>query len=300
MMADKTKIQWADATWNPIVGCSLVSPGCTHCYAMRVAWRLANNPKTPHYAGTAEVVKGKPVWTGKLSMASDRVVGQPLKWRRPRRIFVNSEGDLFHEDAPNHWIDRVVGVMHRSPQHSFLVLTKRAERMHSYCRRTPARTMLRLQSPYLYGLERWPLPNVWIGVSAEDQRRAQERLPLLRDTPAALRFLSAEPLLGPLDLPAILGPKLAGLDWVIAGGESGPGARAPDPDWFRRLRDDCAAAGVPFFFKQWGEWLPAVDCITAGIPIKEWRQTSPSMARIGKRRTGNHLDGCQHLAFPEG
>jgi protein gp37 len=220
-----TKIQWTEDVWNPVVGCSVVSPGCTNCYAMRAAWRLSRNPKTPHYAGTVKQVNGKPVWTGKIGQAGDQALTAPLRRRKPTTWFVNSMGDLFHESIPDEVIDRVFAVMALCPQHQFQVLTKRAARMRAYMNGCDGST-----ENIAYGvLTSWhrrsgvmqaignvaalvgyrvelgkirhlPLPNVWLGVSAEDQRRADERIPLLLDTPAAVRFISAEPLLGPIDI----------------------------------------------------------------------------------------------------
>lgn len=326
----KSKIQWTNDTWNPIVGCSLVSPGCTNCYAMKAAHRMGHNPKTPQYQGLTEVVKGNPVWIGQVNL-HEPALRKPLSWSKPRRIFVNSMGDLFHEDVPDEWIDRVFAVMALCPQHSFQVLTKRAERMRDYMtkvtleriaksvpapsnlpvskhRATAAITGLPEAAAKLYGYARptWPLPNVWLGVSTEDQTRANDRIPFLLETPAAVRFVSAEPLLGPIDFtsidfdgesegnvlkPATLRelwedhfegtgdeafeeycdwynldyqspeaipdtPGTNKIDWIIAGGESGPNARPMHPDWVRGIRDQCIEAGTAFFFKQWGEWLP--------------------------------------------
>lgn len=309
-MSEHSTIEWTEATWNPIAGCSLVSPGCTNCYAMRrVAPRLSANPATPHYAGTVKPSKGGPVWTGKIGIASDAVLLKPLRWRRPRMIFVNSTSDLFHPDVPDAVIDRVFAVMALCPQHTFQVLTKRPERMREYLAR--ADTPLRIARVILENAVGWavsgrtllkplgnrstdddpsfvrlPLPNVWLGTSVEDQQRADERIPHLLATPAAVRFISAEPLLGPVDLNRIheehhdgLGHSwescLKGkrfdpwsdgdteghprLDLVITGGESGRGARLTHPDWVRSLRDQCAEAAVNFFHKQWGEWAPMRD-----------------------------------------
>jgi len=280
MMADKSAIEWTDATWNPVRGCTRVSPGCGGpgkaggCYAERIAARFSG-PGQP-FEGFAERKGGEARWTGKVALIED-MLAVPLRWSKPRRIFVNSMSDLFHEHLPDGAIDQVFAMMALCPQHTFQVLTKRPERMRDY---------LSDQDPM-------PLPNVWLGVSAEDQARADERIPLLLETPAAVRFVSCEPLLGPIDLinldhtgaqrkdqahgisalwraAAEIGLRTM-LDWVICGGESGPVARPMHPDWARSLRDQCQAAGVPFFFKQWG----------------------------GKKRAGRLLDGVEHNAFPE-
>lgn len=251
-MAETSTIEWTDATWNPITGCSVVSPGCTNCYAMKLAGtRLQHHPSR---AGLTKPSKAGPVWTGEVRLNAEWL-DQPLRWKRPRRIFVCAHGDLFHESVPDEWIVRVFAVMAAARQHTFQVLTKRAERMRHF--------MLGAGNPAVIAL-----PNVWLGVSAEDQKRADERIPHLLDTPAAVRFVSIEPLLGAVDLRAVdvdghsemdsLRPssdaRPRSIDWVIAGGESGPEARPMHPDWVRSLRDQCTAAGVSFFLKQWGEW----------------------------------------------
>jgi protein gp37 len=298
-MADHTHIEWTEATWNPITGCTVHSPGCTNCYAMKLAGtRLAHHPSR---AGLTVDTKAGPVWNGQVRF-NEEWLTQPLKWKRPRMIFVCAHGDLFHESVPDEWIDRVFAVMALCPQHTFQVLTKRSARMREYLtgidnggermegegwrsalvegtaqsiwhQRTGDDTVAEWLAVHL------PLPNVWLGVSVEDQARADERVPDLLHTPAAVRWISAEPLLGEVKLfggsddrkriwnwltgetgtmhfdgPDFdYGPKL---DWIVVGGESGPGARPMHPDWARSLRDQCAAAGVPFFFKQWGEWAP--------------------------------------------
>jgi protein gp37 len=491
----KTLIQWTQESWNPIVGCSIVSPGCTNCYAMKFAGaRLDGNPNVPHYAGTTQKSKAGYVWTGKLAMAPKQKLTEPLRRKKPTTYFVNSMGDLFHEDCPDEWIDQVFAVMALAPQHTFQCLTKRPARMREYvndprrrdliaraiwrignrsggsdlasgqagrksesqfCRsplpasqggiqsagRLPAsddydcrqendsvrpqggldplqggdtarhndqpqgreqgeqqtqesgaRDVLgtaasrhsclggekasaqgEQQSKNLpsgnrrlndevtaqvwrasegnrgavrHGPESgvcdhhredlearvtWPLHNVWLGVSCEDQKRADERLPHLVSTPAAVRFVSAEPLLSAVSL----GPWLAveqvklstglhwternyevqKIDWVIAGGESGPGARPMHPDWARSLRDQCAAARTAFHFKQWGEFAcpDAAACGMTDDPV--WRRfpivaaKDPSklhifedgtqVARIGKKAAGRLLDGVEHNGMPE-
>jgi len=278
----KTAIEWTEETWNPIVGCSVVSPGCTNCYAMKTANRLANIPTTPQYRGTIQQSRGGPVWTGKVALA-EKSLAAPLKRRKPTMYFVNSMGDLFHENVPDEWIDRVFAVMALCPQHTFQVLTKRADRMREYLTRASiwdwwARASISIAaSPCAAGAVEdctWPLPNVWLGVSAEDQTRADERIPALLATPAEIRFVSFEPLLGPVDstnispngiqeIDSLRGRSTEpdwviqeAIDWVIVGGESGPNARPMHPDWPLDLLKQCQAASVPFFFKQWGEWAP--------------------------------------------
>lgn len=295
-MAANSAIQWTDATWNPTAGCALVSPGCTNCYAMRDAWRLAHNPNPKiraKYAGTVRKVNGKAVWTGKVNLDEEALLA-PLRWRKPRRVFVDSMSDLFHESVPDDWIDRVFAVMALSPEHTYQVLTKRPERMRrylmvgsSYMERCNAigRAVLDIDGERMLLSRALPLPNVWLGTSVEDQKRAEERIPALLDTPAAVRFLSCEPLLGPIDIGQFVveetepayrmlsrhyGPnglfdetgsqsekryrikKDHGLHWLIVGGESGPRARPFDIAWARALMAQCAGCQVPFFMKQLG------------------------------------------------
>lgn len=213
-MSTTTGIEWTDATWNPVTGCTKVSPGCAHCYIERTpAFRIAGR----------RFVKG----AIPLVLHRDRL-DQPLHWRKPRRVFVNSLSDLFHDDIPDAFIANVFETMTRASWHQFQILTKRSAR-------------LRALAPHL----RWS-PNIWQGVSVESATYLP-RIVDLRAVPAAVRFLSIEPLLGPIpSLP------LDGIDWVIVGGESGPRRRKVRPEWVREIRDQCVAAGVPFFFKQWG------------------------------------------------
>lgn len=282
-MATNSAIEWTDMTWNPTIGCSIVSPGCTNCYAMKMAARLARMGQD-NYRGLTEASKGGPVWSGVVRALQGETLTAPLRWKKPRRVFVNSMSDLFHESLSDAAIDSVFAVMALCPQHTFQVLTKRPERMRNYlmlrngmgkavlCR---AINNIPAQLGDRHGALEMPLPNVWLGVSVEDQARANERIPLLLQTPAAKRFISAEPLLGPIDLDkhlwrpaspdempgyalndapsadyvALLKP---GLDWIIVGGESGPGARRFDIEWARSIVDQCRAAGVACFVKQLG------------------------------------------------
>ena len=321
-MADKSKIEWTDATWNPITGCSLVSPGCKNCYAMKLAGgRLKHHPSRK---GLTEPSKAGPVWTGEVRFNKEWLE-QPLRWRRPRHIFVCAHGDLFHEAVPESWILKVFAVMARAPQHRFYVLTKRSDRMLDWVDRpgrarfiaraadvvdrhlAEARLGVERALRYIEGREpvpaRWPLPNVILGVSVEDQQRANERIPLLLETPAAIRFLSVEPLLepvtifdldGPIDLPDGMDSPL---HQVIVGGESGSGARPMHPNWARSIRDQCANAGVPFFFKQWGAWCWIEDMnfedAAKAAQGREYLHHScgRTAVRVGKKRAGRMLDG---------
>lgn len=230
-MGNQTGISWTDATWNPIRGCSKVSAGCAHCYAEKTAHRFSGEGQP--YEGLVEGGN----WNGRVVLVENHLE-DPLRWAKPRRVFVNSMSDLFHDSVLDEWIDRIFDVMARATRHQFQVLTKRPARMRDY---------LKDQDEIL--------PNVLLGVSAEDQSTADERIPILLETPAAVRFVSCEPLLSAVSLSEVIG----GLDWVIVGGESGPGARPIHPDWVRGMRDECVEAEVPFHFKQWGTWRPIYD-----------------------------------------
>lgn len=292
-MADRSAIEWTEATWNPIAGCSVISPGCTNCYAMREAGgRLRSAAK---FRGLTEPSKAGPVWNGDMRFW-EKALDQPLRWSKPRRIFVNSMSDLFHESVPDEWIDRVSAVMARCPQHTFQVLTKRAERMRDYMTGSWRVGDVLLEQGHQ--LRDWPLPNVWLGVSAEDQVRADERIPLLLRTPAAVRWVSYEPGLGPVDFACVaasppsevgvyrtinaltgkrghMGPcgpteaidrPTGKLDWVVIGGESGPGARPFDIGWARSIIGQCKAAAVPVFVKQLG----AVPVVSPHEDLHHW------------------------------
>lgn len=323
-MGDKTYIEWCDATWNPLIGCSLVSAGCENCYAMKVAHRFQGTHK--HYAGTTVLGKHGPRWTGLVNQAPLAILDQPLRWTRARFVFVNSMSDLFHETVPFEFIAAVFGVMAASPQHVFQVLTKRPERAVKFFEwvarfaddqrevaEAPSTKRVRVclrAAFYLLGGEKgisvksrkaldvvrnedvanasvsWPLDNVWIGTSVEDQPSAELRIPKLAQIPAAVHWISAEPLLGPVDFMsflwkqcedcnglAVVGPdgeacncarygRRAGyeltrtIDWMVVGGESGPGARPMAVSWAESILDQCKRAEVPTMFKQWGDWVP--------------------------------------------
>jgi len=218
-MGNKSTIEWTDATWNPVTGCRKISPGCKHCYAERLALRL-------------QAMGNRRYRNGFLVTLHPDQLNLPLRWREPRRIFVNSMSDLFHEAVPDRFIMQAFEIMGQAHWHVFQILTKRADRLANLAPELP-----------------WA-PNVWQGVSVET-RRYFPRIERLRDVPAAVRFLSLEPLLGPLP-----GLPLDGIDWVIVGGESGPDHRPMRGEWVREIRDQCQAVGVPFFFKQWGGLRP--------------------------------------------
>jgi protein gp37 len=323
-----TKIEWTDETWNPVTGCTKVSQGCRACYAERLAPKVFAGQRVPDMGGDDPYASRPRVFTD-VRCHPERL-DAPLHWKKPRRIFVNSMSDLFHEDVPDEFIDKIFAVMARCPQHTFQVLTKRPKRMLEYLGwpfRPASILQIDHEAPPDLATGRWPLPNVWLGVSVEDQETADERIPLLLQTPAAVRFISAEPLLGPIDLDGWL-PGLfewkherAMLGWVIAGGESGPKARPSHPDWFRSLRDQCAAAGVPYFFKQWGEHLAGEFDKKQNTVIewqdgrREWYGDHQDIKyadswlsnevdrlviayRIGKKKAGRLLDGRTHDEYP--
>lgn len=342
-MADGSHIEWTDATWNPITGCSVHSPGCKHCYAMLLAGtRLAGHPSR---SGLTIDTKAGPVWNGEVRL-NEGWLTQPLNWTRPRRIFVVAHGDLFHEAVPDEWIDRVFAVMALCPQHQFQVLTKRADRMRKYLSEAEIRQRIHAELMTVGETEKaamrraraawrleeaWPLPNVWLGVSAENQHWLMQRAPNLVETPAAVRFLSYEPALTEIDIePFVLPvrdwsngwlnnypfhyPKHR-LDWVICGGESGPKARPMHTDWARSVRDQCAAGGVAFLFKQWGDWLPEGQVDKDGFEWApgsdgrvQWWKPEPKIGapldpahcsvRVGKKQAGRRLDGRLHDGYP--
>ena len=219
-MSEHSSIEWTDATWNPIRGCSKVSPGCMHCYAETFAERFRG-------------VRGHPFEQGFDLRLVPEKLAEPFRWKRPRMIFVNSMSDLFHERVAEQYIGEVVRIMNRADWHTYQVLTKRSQRMQTLLS-TAFRSLAES-------------PNIWWGVSVENRRHGLPRIDHLRDTPAAVRFLSIEPLLE--DLGTL---NLSGIDWVIVGGESGPGARPMQESWILAIRDQCQSAGIPFFFKQWG------------------------------------------------
>lgn len=330
----KTKIEWADRVWNPVTGCTKVSEGCRHCYAERMAKRLAGRfgyPEKPDQF--------------KVTLHPDKLY-EPMEWKAPQRIFPCSMSDMFHPDVPVSFIDKMFQVMADTPRHIYMVLTKRPERMRLYFRYVEQikQGVWALPSRTVGILNRWPLPNVWVGTSVEDQKSAEERIPMLLKIPAAVKFVSCEPLLGPVDLkPAELHqwPDMSawmpnkeepddwkywmhrwnGIQWVIAGGESGPGARPMHPDWARSLRDQCQAAGVPFLFKQWGEWIPDSQVWKdPGVPWETTNQAAEdvihnrdlwagrdiyqfddknSTYRVGKKAAGRLLDGVLWDEYPE-
>lgn len=337
----ESKIEWTDRSdWNPIRGCTRVSPGCggpgPHggCYAEAMAARFSDpaiGDKSAQWGhGYAERTSKGGRWTGKVELIEDRLT-LPLRWKRPAKVFASSTSDFFHERLSDADIDQLFAVMAMAPHLTFQVLTKRADRMRSYMARLTAGGATRWAADILAdaahdigidedgccavanwingfsrwahmpddgnpldgSVQRWPLPNVWLGVSVEDQPRADERREDFRATPAAVKFVSYEPALGPVDW--------TGWDFVnqiISGGESGPRARPNHPDWHRATRDFCAPRGIAYFFKQWGEWAPAPEIIEASGPSFHRYDDGTWLQRVGKKAADRLLDGVQHDGVP--
>jgi protein gp37 len=327
-----TKIEWCNETWGPLTGCSKISPGCQNCYAERMAKRLAGR-----YGYSKDDPFGVTFHHDKLS--------QPLKWKKPRRIFVCSMGDLFHEDVPFDFIAAIFGVMAFCQCHTFIVLTKRPDRMARFFKdfhygdyqrnynwwKNEAASLLNRHSPKtVFGIrlrpepKELPLPNVWLGVTAENQEQADKRIPVLLQIPAAVHFVSIEPMLSEIDISRwtinhgysnseLKEMQLSGaipfggyvhggtdLDWVILGGETGPGARPMHPDWARSIRDQCHSAGTPFFFKQWGEFIPENQMYETWGPAKPWYKwlDGSRSYKVGKKSAGHMLDGRAWRQYP--
>lgn len=362
-MGDRSKIQWTDASWNPIRGCSRVSEGCRFCYAERHAARFVG-PGLPYEGLTTD---GK--WNGTIRVVEGHLA-DPLRWTKPRRIFVNSMSDLFHANVPDEWIDRIFAVMALSPRHTFQILTKRPERMREYLAGLDVERIFAAAdrvggdeggvfaanwvngfsrprevaddgNPANGTVRRWPLPNVWLGVSVEDQATADARIPLLLQTPAAVRFVSYEPALGPVDFarlkygdekcacgfqvvqnafnasidcPALSrigkcteGPEpidAGTLDWIIVGGESGPGARPCDVAWIRSVREQCADADVPCFVKQLGSrprgWCVARRFEIGGEPESSYDADHCDLYEAGECGVACGDLGCREMTDRKG
>lgn len=343
-VSTNTTIEWADKTWSPIIGCARVSPGCDNCYAISTARIRSFNPNPKvslPFAGTVDRGENGIDWTGKVNLLEERLT-EPMRWKKPAKVFVNSMSDLFHKDVPDDFIARVFAIMALTSQHTYQILTKRHARMRSLvggpckCGHQPGEHLRSKMAwavsqanpnripgvpdnaeQLVYGRGIWPLPNVHLGVSVEDQKWADIRIPALLETPAAIRFLSCEPLLGPVDLDDYLlvpcpcckgephddgcGPCdsagcdtgfVRGIHWVIAGGESGPKARPAHTDWFRSLRDQCIEANVPFLFKQHGDWGPAPFIVRVCDPEVGWTGTEEELEaakRDAEARGATHV-----------
>ena len=345
----KHKIAWTEQTWNPIIGCSRISSGCENCYAEKMANRLAFIDNTAYYRNVVKFdnyVGGNEfenkdkwfdeVWNGKTHFVKSQLE-KPFKWKNPRMIFVCSMGDLFHESVPFEWIDEVIARIAISDQHIFQLLTKRPDRMRDYFsefREDQIRNIWWNKYKIYTTQKRYvQIPdNIWLGVTAENQIQAIKRIPTLLDIPAKIKFVSIEPMLSEINLIklregiSLESNALNGecysleetyqdinnrkLNWVICGGESGSNARPMHPDWVRSLRDQCESANVPFFFKQWGEWIPTNERKAVHdneiILVPEGKgvffTANPNakvMRRIGKKKAGCLLDGKEYKQFPK-
>lgn len=301
-MSDNSKIAWTDATWSPIVGCSKISTGCNHCYAEVMARRLAGMPQqSPKYSTV--IHEGK--WSGIVFMDFS-ALEKPLSWKKPRMIFVCSMGDLFHESVLFNWILEIMYVINKCPQHTFQILTKRPDRMHEF---------FTDWIPNPFSLQDGDLPNLHLGVTAENQEQADKRIPVLLDIPAAKRFVSIEPMLGPIDIGSKNSlrwsnkPLIEQLDQVIVGGETGHSARPMHPAWVTNIRDQCIGANVPFFFKSWGEWKSinqknamedneAVLGFNGETYIMTFDPQAVIVRRIGKKKAGHLIEGKEWKGMP--
>ena len=292
-MAEKTKIEWTDSTWNPITGCKQVSTGCKFCYAQTLAGtRLKNHPSRK---GLTDPGPNGPVWNGTVRFNEDWLM-QPIKWKLPRRIFVCAHSDLFYPEVVCTWINKIFAVMSFCPQHQFQVLTKRPEIAVDFLNDPSTYREVALRAGEIgtkgwipseiqnltpfWAIPSWPLRNVWIGTSVENQATAEDRIPHLSHLPdKVIKFLSIEPLLERINLLPSGRSLLRGIDWVIVGGESGKKARPMKADWVREIRDECLRWYVPFFFKQWGEYNEQGE-------------------RVGKKAAGRMLDGIKWGEMP--
>ena len=310
-----SKIEWThrpgtkSEVWNPTTGCDKVSQGCKNCYAEVMHKRLRGMGQK----------KYQHKFLGELWMHEDELM-KPLTWKKPRTVFVDSMSDLFHKDVTWNFLDKVFAVMVLTPHNTYQILTKRAEEMSLYFAQGKERLVERWEhATYELGLtdknddpdspachvfnlceDQWPRPNIWLGVSAENQETLNERLPFLLSVDAHIRFVSYEPALGPIQLLDAVKSltDIRKLSWLIAGAESGSKARPSHPDWFRSVRDQCKDAGVSFFFKQWGEWWPGLRGRLYRAKTIDYTD-GQQMVKVGKKESGNLLDGVQHLEYPE-
>jgi len=284
-----SKIEWTQKVWNPVTGCTKISAGCENCYAEKFAKRLA---------GRCGYDQENPF---KITSHEDKIY-EPAKWRKPKIVFVGSMGDIFHDDVPDHWIDAIMATAAIFPKHTFMFLTKRPKRMQEYFSRSKEEILKNWEDSiyqigwadkdgdvdstacflYNYSQKHWPIPNIWLGVTVENQATANYRIPLLGETLAAKRFISVEPMLGNL----FIGGYLSGYDikWVICGGENGQGARPMHPDWVSSLLGQSHLLAIPFFFKGWGEWL---------------YYNNSSAHKLGKKKSGRMIDGKEYLQYPK-
>lgn len=282
-----TKIQWATKVWNPVTGCDKISEGCANCYADKFAKRLQKNPN--------EDISHK-YRNGFKVTTHPEALSEPEKWKKPQRVFVCSMGDLFHEDVPFEFITRVFATMLMHPQHTFMLLTKRAQRMKDFIDWVNPTCLIYIK-------------NIWFGVTAENQRRFNERVTILLEIKASLHFVSVEPMLGEIDLnKAFILPEVSDgelknhwLDWVIVGGETGHNARPLNPRWVKSIQEQCQTANIPFFFKQWGEWITIDRTEVKKHPLNNLKTDLHDhlvYAKVGKKVAGHLIDGKEFKQFP--
>lgn len=297
-MSGQTKIEWATKVWNPVVGCQKVSEGCRNCYAEE----LHNRRHKAYQDGKLQNIPQYAKLFSEIQLLHDRI-DEPLFWGKTQKVFVNSMSDIFHEDIPFEFLEEVFFTMNEESRHTFMILTKRPQRMRDFIE-----WLINKWSDDSVGLSWYPPNNIWFGVSVENQEAADERIPFLLNTPASVRFLSCEPLLGSIDLTSYLGfndPKTKGplIDWVIVGGETGTGARPMHPAWVRGLRDQCQEHKVPFFFKSWGEWISESDYRFGDWPNLYQRKShifenGITVYKTGKKKSGRLLDGREWNELP--
>lgn len=303
-----TKIEWTNETWNPIIGCSKISEGCKNCYAEKMANRLSSIALSKpdeesgfdiSGIGAYSMVTNNGKWNGETRIVPNQLE-KPLKRKKSTMYFVCSMGDLFHESVDFDWIDKVVDIINQCPQHIFQILTKRPKIMQRYFKE----------------LDNKIPKNVWLGVTAENQQRANKRIPILLQIPAKVHFVSVEPMLSAIDFKEVGAIKFQNwvktgetqyeLDWVISGGETGQNARPLFPDWVRSLRDQCQAGNITFFFKQWGEWTPISHLNKVDFELLQIGKYKASnikegalMCKVGKKKAGSLLDGKEYKQFPK-
>lgn len=316
-MAQNSAIEWTDATWNPVRGCTRISEGCRNCYAERTAYRFSKKGAAP-YKGLVKITNKRPQWTGDVRLVPD-MLDVPLKRRQPTKFFVNSMSDLFHEKVPFDFIDKIYAVIGVAKKHTFQILTKRPDRAFEYFE---SRSW-QWAKEHFVGLPGFSADGVWVrrgierahnGVSVENQEAADQRMPIAVQWPigAGVRWVSAEPLLGQVNLARwffdLRGQGRQLINWVVVGGESGPLARPMHPDWARLLREQCKAAGIPFFFKQWGAWMPDDDRVIRvpyqfvsadGTTWNAFGDGRTRILRVGKKAAGRLLDGKEWNQYPE-
>jgi protein gp37 len=292
-----TKIEWTDETWNPIIGCRKISPGCQNCYAEKMAFRLGHGQLSKNEGLSLKYSRiidcNSKTWNGRSEIIEESMI-RPMKWKKPKKIFVCSMGDLFHESVSFKWIDEVIKVIKQCPQHTFQILTKRPDRMLEYFKN-------------YYQLIPRMIRNIWLGVTAENQEQANFRIPILLEIPSIMHFISIEPMVASVNMNEIgfhkfkawlSGSYQYSIKWVICGGETGQNARPLHPDWVINLKNNCVENNIPFFFKSWGEYWP---CVSGRIYREKTIDfiDGVSMAKVGKKLSGCMIEGKEYKQFPK-